>query len=209
MPNEKRHRSLRLVWSIVVAGVCALVVPSSAHATTLDATNELDVTFTTVPNSSDLLWLFDITPLVTTGSPIISVELFNGADSLGVYAESGALYFGNLYIETGFQSPTSPFTGVTPVGPAPTVVDFTSINDGSIAGELVLTVTGGTITFDESDLVLYDAIASSDGYSPQNDVQNIAAVVPTAVPVPEPATLSLTVFGLAGVVSKYRRRRSR
>jgi hypothetical protein len=84
-----------------------------AHATivTLGSGNELEATFTAVPNTADLLWFFDNTPLTVTGSPVISVELLNGSSALGTYTQTGASVLQTAFEATGSQYTASLFKG--------------------------------------------------------------------------------------------------
>jgi len=134
------------------------------------------VTFTTVANASDLLFFFDNTPTVTTGTPVVTVELLNGDKPLGLFTYAiGPTAFPNV-LQVGFASVGSSYTGVQFAAGSPTIprADFTAITNGTIAGKLLITVSGGTITFDESALVFYDAVSCAGGcYSPKTDVKNI------------------------------------
>lgn len=198
----------RRVFRKVAAALFAIAgMAACANADTIGPGNSLEATFTTAPNSSDLLLFFSGDgPLTTTGSPVVSVELFNGASLLGTFTENVSAL---VVINAWFESPVGQYTGAVFDGPAPTPVSFTSINNGSIAGELLLTVTGGTITFNESKLVFYDAVsAPEDAYYPKGDVQNIsyAVTTTTTTTTPEPVSGMLVTGGLTGLWLWKRRR---
>lgn len=187
--------SLKMGAAIIVA-VAGLA--ASANAATIGPGQSLEASFTTVVNSADMLQWFDNTPLTTTGSPIISVSLFNGGSLLGTYTQTSSQFF-----VVGFESPGGLFTVPLFNGPPPTRVDFSSFNDGSIVGRLVLTVTGGTITFNINDLILTAAAsASSNSYSSQNDLRNITY---TASSVPEPDSAALLLLGIVLLLVMRRR----
>jgi hypothetical protein len=151
-------------------------LPACAAGVTLGPGVTLQATFTTAPNNSDLLFFFDNTPTITTGSPVVTVELLNGSTPLGLFTYAiGPTAFPNI-LQVGFASVGSTFTGLQFSNTGPTIprADFTSINNGTIAGKLVVTVSGGTITFDESALVFYDAVSCAGGCdTPKTDVKNI------------------------------------
>lgn len=179
------------------AAVIAIIgMAAGAGATTIGPGNALQATFTTVPNTADMILFFDNTPYASTGTPVITVQLFDGAGLLGTY--TGDAFSG--FISSVFTSPTSLFTTFSP-----TQVDFTSINNGSIQGRLLMTVTGGTITFNVSDLVLSDGLGiSSTGYSPRPDVQNISFAVVSDVPEPTSVMLMAPML-LVGVYMARKR----
>jgi hypothetical protein len=180
------------------AGLVGSALPASATSITLDASSSPFVTtFTAVPNTVDTLLFFDNTPLVETGSPVISLSLYNGGALLGGPLDTlspGFLVF-------GFRSSSSVFVVVPPPP-----IDFTSINNGTIAGRLLLTVTGGSIGFNTNDLALWDVnSASSLGATgdsltwtvlhPLGDLRNIVF----GGGVPEPSTWAMMLLGFAGL----------
>jgi uncharacterized repeat protein (TIGR01451 family) len=103
----------------------------------------LVITFTVPANSgADLLFFRDkITTLF--GSPVVTARLFNGNTLLGTSTQNGPVGAGaEGSIVMAFKSLTSPYTlalGSPLVQPTP--VDFTSIDNGTIVGVLVITVT--------------------------------------------------------------------
>ena len=195
--TERRSFQKVAAALFAIAGMAA-----SANGDTIGPSNSLVATFTTVPNSSNMLLLFDNSPLTTTGSPIISVQLYNGASLLGGYTENA----GATFLVAEFESLGGPSYCCNPYGPVPTQVSFTSMTDGSVAGRLLLTVTGGTISFNEGDLVLEDAlIVASNSYSPRGDLRNISYLV--VATTPEPVSGMLVAVGLS-VLWLWKRRRA-
>jgi hypothetical protein len=81
--------------------------------------------------------------------------------------------------------------------PAPTRVDFTDINNGTINGRLTVSVTGGTINYDAKHLILYDAMSlSAADISILGDLTKTSTLVVT----PEPGLASLLGIGLVGLM---------
>jgi hypothetical protein len=158
------------LWTLLLA------LPACAANVTLGPGATLQATFTTAPNTSDLLFFFDLTPAVTTGSPVVTVELLNGSTPLGLFTYAiGPTAFPNI-LQVGFASVGSTYTALQFSNTGPTIprADFTSINNGTIAGKLLVTVSGGTIAFNESQLVFYDAVSCAGGCdTPKTDVQNV------------------------------------
>jgi hypothetical protein len=169
---------------------------------TLSPGETLEVTFTAVPNSADMLFFFSNVPLTNTGSPVITTELLDGTPLLGTFTE----FTDRGFFQAVFESPSGVYTASTPSSPAPTRVDFTDINNGTINGRLTVSVTGGTINYDANDLILYDAKSlSAADISSLGDLTKTSTIVVT----PEPGVASLLGIGLVGLmflsVRKYAR----
>ena len=166
----------------------------SKATVTMAPGQELVATFTAFANSADLLFFSDKSPLTTTGSPTISAALYDGSTLLGTYTQTASSY---LQIE--FESVTSRYTApnIASVGPPPTRVDFKGFNNGTIAGKLVVTVSGGSINFGLTDPMLFDAVSSSpNNFQQQPDVKTgsspgLGAVTP-AMPEVEASQTGLT-----------------
>jgi hypothetical protein len=179
---------------------------ASTKADVLDATNEISATFTAVPNTSNMLLFFNNDPLTITGTPILTLTLFNGATTLGSIVASPFEYAGTPYFQNLFQSPTSTFTNT--LGTPAETVNFTSINSGTIDGSMIWTVSGGSLSgFSISDFFLEDANAVTGGYEPLSDVTSTIKLESVPSPTPEPSSLSLMmlgvgVVGLAGLALK-------
>jgi uncharacterized protein (TIGR03437 family) len=146
----------------------------------------LQATFTSVPNTSDFLVFFDNDPLTLTGSPVLTTELFDGTNLLGSVVSAPITYSGITSFEANFKSPSSIFAGSPDQS---TVVDLTSMQNGTIQGLLRLTVSGGSISgVCTSDFVLYDAVStSSSSYRPEGDLQNINITLSSTPAAARPA----------------------
>ena len=134
--------------------------------TTFAPGEQLVTTFTAAPNNSDLLLYYNNDPLTVTGSPVFNVSLFNGSTLLGTYTHGPFTSNGVLGFGATFESPSvhNPFLDTV-------TVDFTSINNGTISGRLVVTVTGGSVSgFNPGHLILYDAVSTSTGFQGKSDI---------------------------------------
>jgi uncharacterized protein (TIGR03437 family) len=170
------------------AGTYLTVTPpaGSAAPPALAPGDVLQATFTSVPNTSDFLVFFDNDAFTLTGSPVLTTELFNGTNLLGSVVSAPTTYNGIASFGAYFKSPSSIFEGSP--GQA-TLVDLTSIQDGTIQGLLRLTVSGGSISgVCTSDFVLYDAVStSSSSYRPEGDLQNINITLSSTSAAARPA----------------------
>jgi serine/threonine protein kinase/sugar lactone lactonase YvrE len=189
---QRRKRTVKpIVWAgavalCVVLAIGAFFLARSLRAaprarTTLAPGQELVATFTTVPNSADLLFFSSNTPLTTTGSPTITASLFSGDTLLGTYTQTSA----NV-LQVAFESPHSRFRSPGAVGPTPTPVDFTGVNGGNIRGRLVVTVAGGSIGLDPREILFYDAV-SLDPFKHRIASDLKAAGFPALVSPPVPS----------------------
>jgi uncharacterized protein (TIGR03437 family) len=157
--------------SSAVASLTVTPPANAPPASTLAPGDELQATFTSVPNTSNLLLFFNNDALTLAGSPVTTTELFNGTNSLGSIVSAPSMFEGTSFFGVYFMSPSSTF--VPPPGQS-TVVDLTSMQNGTIQGLLKVTVSGGSISgFCLSDFVLYDAQGLSNGYRPERDLRNI------------------------------------
>lgn len=175
---------------------------------TLSPGETLIATFTASPNTSDMLLFFFPDPITITGDPIITTDLFNGTVFLGAYV--AAPYYNStvsqyhpvgFYYLAWFEGPSSPFSDSNP-----TVVDLTSVQNGTINGLVEITASGGSIsdTFNDfaDNLALWDPqSAGSDGYMIHTDLTRTSQTLTT----PEPSTAVLSALTILYIVWAKRR----
>ena len=156
------------------------LLSATLHAATLNSGDQIVTTFTAAPNTSDILLFFSNDPLTVTGSPVLTANLYNGATLLGTYTAKPFVFNGITNLVVAFAS-LSGGSGVAMYSPAK--VDFTSINNGTISGRLVTTISGGSISgFNLGTFFLYDATSVSNGYQPLTHITRTSLVL-VAAPV--------------------------
>lgn len=156
-------------------------------------------TFTAAPNSSDLLLFFTNDPLTLTGSPVFSISLYNGATLLGTATQ-------NQFFEGVFNAPGADLSifGVSPQA-FEAQVDFASINNGTINGKIITTVTGGSVSgFSLNDFILEDGKSCPLCFLPEGDITKTSLTLTQASPVPEPSALPAISVALAALLGVRR-----
>jgi uncharacterized protein (TIGR03437 family) len=163
----------------------------AVQAVTFAPGDQLIITFTATPNTADLLLLFNNDPLTITGSPVFTTSLYDGQTLLGTYTAKPFVYNGVSTFICDFASPGGG-SGVSMYNP--TTVPFTSINSGTIAGRLVTTISGGSVSgFNLADVILYDASSVPGGYKPLPDIATTSLTLQTnPAPSPTPSITSLS-----------------
>jgi hypothetical protein len=145
-----------------------------------------------------MLLFYNNDHLTVTGTPVLTLTLFNGSTTLGSIVASPFVFAGTDYFENVFLSPTSGF--INSLGVPAATVPFTSINGGSIVGSLIWTVSGGSVSgFSTSDFHLYDANSSGEDYQPQGDITSTITLQSKPVGTPEPSSLLMLGVGLLGL----------
>lgn len=202
-PVQRRRRLAHVRHLLIITALLLAVSPMSGSS--LSPGEELLTTFTSSPNTSDMLIFFTNDPLTLTGSPLITTKLFNGPDLLGTITAPPALFAGTEFYQNFFLTPSSPFVELGETA----TVDLSSMQNGTIKGLLEVTISGGSMSgFNLSDFVLIDAESvGSDGYRPQLDLNGGDAFpVVTLVSTPEPAAWTLLLIGLFGLLPILLRR---
>jgi hypothetical protein len=146
---------------------------------------------------------FDLSNVtIHDGIGMHSAFLYDGDALLGVVTDD---LRGDSFIEMGsFMSASSLFYG----GPdRQTVIDMTSILDGTIDGRLVFTISRGALVLDDATHITAQLGLGYDGTFGEGDFVNIVSV-DTVHPVPEPASLILVGSGLAGVAARRWKRKA-
>lgn len=190
---RRRAWAPRLIAAILsVSSWAALASP-----VTLDATHSLRVAFTTVATNADMLVLFGLEPVAQTGAPQVTYQLFDGDTLLG---SAMGLYDDN-YLQVMFESENSLYSFYREPNAR---VPFSAIQAGGMDGEVLVTVTGGSITFDLDDLHFYTARLTADEvFVPLGDLRLGEISVVNAVP--EPSSIALLGIAVAGVAASRRR----
>jgi hypothetical protein len=156
----------------------------------------LEASFTSTPNTADLLVFFQGNPLTFTGSPVITTQLFDGSTLIASVSGPPVIISGSPFLQVLFYSPASIFTGGGLF--QATVADLTSMRSGTIQGKIRVMVTGGSLTgLDTAFLNLFDAKSAGGGFSGQADLTRGPVTVTGPPPVPALSDQWLVVLAIA------------
>ncbi len=188
----------------VICVALTLLAPASfASSVTLNPGDRFQIDFSVNPSSCVLTCDTLLFSADATGGPFLEAEgigsLYNGSTLLGTVESINCC-------TTVFESSSSAW-GL--VGWYATVVDFTSIQDGTIQGIFDYSVTGGSITFDPSQSIfsLSQAFGPGGLDAPEGPVIESETIIRAT---PEPTRIPL-VFGaliFLGIAVKASRARS-
>jgi uncharacterized protein (TIGR03437 family) len=177
-----------LRFALALSALVATAVASraqSAGPSTIGPGDQLVATFTAAPNQADLLFFFNNDALTISGSPIFTTSLYDGSTLLGTYTRAPFVSSGSSSFVSAFASPGGG-SGAAPY--APSTVDFSSIQGGSINGRLVTVVSGGSVSgFNLANAILYDAVSAGNGYQPQSDITLTSLTLQPAAGAPDVA----------------------
>jgi hypothetical protein len=135
--------------------------------------------------------------LTATASAVVTTELFNGNSLLGTVTSPVLEFFSQQYFTAYFKKTGSQYTFDSPAE-----VDFSSINDGTIAGKLVVTVTGGSLNYQTNFYFQDGESCSSDCYTPKYNagITGFSLSGPPVTVAPEPTSATLGGIAMASLL---------
>src|SRR4051794_41947900 len=99
------------IKSMAAVALLALPLLLSGAVGRLSPGRALEVTFTAIPSSSDVLLFFHNDPLTVTDSPVVSTELYEGATLIASTSNPPYFTSGAWRDIALFQFPSSAYSG--------------------------------------------------------------------------------------------------
>lgn len=172
---------------------------STAQTITLNAAETLRINFNDAPpfdNTPDVLQLHLGYVDILSPCTSLSGTLYNGQTLLGTHvSDIFALYFryntGTLSLcpAVGWKSPASLFTYDNPA-----IIDFTSIQDGTINGRIDFRIQTGTMIINTNEIQIWTARADGGETSWSSLPMPVITSI-NVIPTPEPTTWLLLITG--------------
>lgn len=166
---------------------------ANGYADTFGPSSQLVLNFTMAkPNSDDVIRFIDNDTPSTTGSPVFTISIYDGPTPLG----------STTWAPAPGATLSVNFTGATSLWQGGTTIPFTTINQATIAGRVVVTVSGGSVTnFNADHVFLYDGKAGGPNFSTFMGDSNLV-VTSSALGSPT-ASLPHFVYGGGFVMGFY------
>jgi hypothetical protein len=186
---------VHILFAGLLFGVCS-------NATTLFSGEVWEIQFEAntiahpCPGTCDTLELSSHGAMGGNGVTGLSASVYNGNTLLGTFAAPSP-----GCCSVFFESSSSLLTIVSP-----TVIDFSSFQNGTFVGRIDYSFTGGSETFDPTDTSFFFLSHSTSGNSGADDPLSLT-ILSAQIIAPEPSSLAMLALGVGGLY--FRRRRAR
>ena len=146
------------------------------------------------PGTCDTLELSSDGAMGGNGVTGLTASVYNGNTLLGTFAAPSpgccAVFF---------KSSSSLATTISP-----TVIDFSSFQNGTFVGRIDYSITGGSETFDPTDTSFFSLSHSTSANGGSEDPLSLT-ILSAQIISPEPSSLGMLALGLGGVYFHRRR----